>query len=60
MEIAVVVKTTRITVETETLMIIRRAKVALAWCPKCRTEVEVITLDGAAWWNRLRRNSVIG
>lgn len=38
-------KTTRITVETETLMIIRRAKVALAWCPECRTEVEVITLD---------------
>ena len=45
MESAVAVKTTRITVETETLMIIRRAKVALAWCPECFTEVEVITLD---------------
>jgi hypothetical protein len=43
---AVAVKTTRITVETETLMIIRRAKVALAWCPECLTEVEVIMLDG--------------
>ena len=42
------VKTTRITVETETLMIIRRAKVALAWCPECLTEVEVITLDGGS------------
>src|ERR1700756_3340971 len=31
---AVAVKTTRITVETETLMIIRRPKVALAWCPE--------------------------
>ena len=41
-------KTTRITVETETLMIIRRAKVALAWCPECLTEVEVITLDGGS------------
>lgn len=42
------VKTTRITVETETLMIIRRAKVVLAWCPECRTEGEVIMLDGGS------------
>jgi hypothetical protein len=48
MESAVAVKTTRITVETETLMIIRRAKVALAWCPECSTEVEVIMLDGGS------------
>jgi hypothetical protein len=40
-----VVKTTRITVETETLTIIRRAKAVLAWCPDCRAEVDVITLD---------------
>ena len=39
------VKTTRITVETETLMIVRRAKAGLAWCPDCRAEVDVITLD---------------
>lgn len=45
MERAVAVKTTRITVETETLMIIRRAKAALDWCPYCRAEVDVITLD---------------
>ena len=48
MESAVAVKTTRITVETETLMIIRRAKVALAWCPECLNEVEVIMLDGGS------------
>ena len=36
---------TRITVETETLLIVRRAKAAVAWCPDCRAEVDVITLD---------------
>ncbi|HYL63428.1 MAG TPA: hypothetical protein VE077_12485 [Candidatus Methylomirabilis sp.] len=40
-----VTKTTRITVETETLLVVRRAKAALAWCPDCRAEVDVITLD---------------
>lgn len=38
-------KTTRITVETETMTIVRRARVVLAWCPDCRAEVEVIRLE---------------
>jgi len=38
------VKTTRITVERDTIMVVRRARIELAWCPVCRTEVEVITL----------------
>ena len=37
-------RTTRITVETDTFLVIRRAKAALAWCPRCRAEVDVITL----------------
>jgi hypothetical protein len=45
MEQAVTAKTTRITVETETLLIVRRAKADLAWCSECRAEVDVITLD---------------
>jgi hypothetical protein len=45
MEKAVAVKTTRITIETETLMIVRRAKTALGWCPDCHAEVDVITLE---------------
>lgn len=40
-----VVKTTRITVETETLIIIRRTRTALAWCPDCRAEVETINVS---------------
>jgi hypothetical protein len=45
MERAVVLKTTRITVETETLVIVRHARAAVSWCPGCRAEVDVVTLD---------------
>jgi hypothetical protein len=38
-------KTTRVTLETETLLVIRRVKPILAWCPDCLAEVDVITLD---------------
>lgn len=37
-------KTTRITVETDTFTVVRRAKVDLGWCPGCEGEVEVIRL----------------
>jgi hypothetical protein len=37
-------RTTRITVETDTFLVVRRAKAALAWCPDCRAEGDVITL----------------
>jgi probable HAF family extracellular repeat protein len=43
-ERTMVLKTTRITVETDTLMVIRRAKAILAWCPDCRAQVNVIAL----------------
>ena len=39
------VRATRITVETETLVLVRRARAVLAWCPDCRAEVDVIALD---------------
>lgn len=38
-------RTTRITVETETLIVIRRAKAILGWCPDCLANVEIITLN---------------
>ena len=44
MEQAMMLKTTRITVETDTLMVVRRAKAVLAWCPDCRSQVNVIAL----------------
>jgi hypothetical protein len=42
--VAVVQRTTRITVETDTFLVIRRAKAVVAWCPGCQAEVDVITL----------------
>jgi len=45
MEQAVTAKTTRIIVETETRLVIRRAKTDLAWCPECCAQVDVISLD---------------
>lgn len=38
-------KTTRIAFETETLLVIRRAKAVSDWCPGCHAEVDVIMLD---------------
>jgi hypothetical protein len=39
-----VLKTTRITVETDTLIVVHRAKATVAWCPGCAAEVDVIRL----------------
>src|SRR5579863_2793290 len=41
-----VVKTTRITIETESLLVVRRGKTIVTWCPVCCTEVEAMTLEG--------------
>ena len=40
-----VVKTARITVETDTVIVVRRASTAPAWCPVCQAQVDAITLD---------------
>lgn len=34
--------------ETESLVVIRRAKAVLAWCPECLADVETITLDAGS------------
>jgi hypothetical protein len=38
-------KTTRITVETETALLIRRGTLPHAWCAGCAAEVEAIAMD---------------
>ena len=40
------VKTTRITIETESLMIVRRGKTIVTWSPVCCAEAEAMTLEG--------------
>ena len=41
-----VVKTTRITIETESLLVIRSCKTIVTWCPACCAEVEAMTVEG--------------
>lgn len=43
-----VVKTTRITIETECLLVVRRGKTIVTWCPACCAEAEAMTLEGAS------------
>lgn len=44
MDPAAAAKTLRFTVETESKVILRRARTVLGWCPFCRAEVDVIAL----------------
>jgi hypothetical protein len=41
-----VVKTTRITIETESLLVVHRGKTMVTWCPACCAEVEAMMLEG--------------
>ena len=39
-------KETKITIETDSLLILRGRSSLRAWCPDCASEVEMIPLDG--------------
>lgn len=39
-------KETKITIETDSLLILRGRSSLRAWCPDCSSEVEMIPLDG--------------
>lgn len=39
------VRTTKITIETEGLLVARQARTVVTWCPGCQAEVEVMLLD---------------
>lgn len=47
MERVTVVKTARITIETDTVIVVRRASAAPALCPVCKAHVDAITFDGS-------------
>jgi hypothetical protein len=40
-------KRTRITIETDSLLILRSRSSKRAWCPRCAAEVEMIALEHA-------------
>ena len=39
------VKRTRITIETDSLLVLRGRELLLAWCPQCGAEAEMIPLN---------------
>jgi len=41
---AMAVRTTKITIETEGLLVIRQARTVVSWCPGCQAEVDVVLL----------------
>jgi hypothetical protein len=41
---AMAVRTTKITIETEGLLVIRQARTMVTWCPDCQAEVDVVLL----------------
>ena len=41
---AMAVRTTKITIETEGLLVVRQARTVLSWCPGCKAEVDVVLL----------------
>jgi hypothetical protein len=38
-----VLQTARITIETDTIMVVRQARTARVWCPLCQVQVDAIT-----------------
>jgi len=50
------VKTTRITVERDTIVVVRNAKADRGWCELCGAEVEVISLESDGLAAVLRAN----
>ena len=51
-------KQTKITVETESLLILRVRSSARAWCPQCQADAEIIALDNVGVISNLDRPAV--
>lgn len=39
------VRTTKITIETEGLLVVHQARTMVSWCPGCQAEVDIVLLD---------------
>jgi hypothetical protein len=51
-------KRTRITIETDSLLILRGRSSVRAWCPRCAAEVEMIALDDMGVISNLERSEL--
>lgn len=45
-------QTVRITVETDTVMLVRQARTCQAWCPLCQAQVDAIVVNDAHFPDR--------
>jgi hypothetical protein len=48
---------TKITIETESLLILRSRNSQRAWCPRCAAECEVIALEDVGFLSNLDRSA---
>jgi hypothetical protein len=53
-----VAKRTRITIETNSLLILRSRSSCRAWCPRCVTEADMIALDEVGVISNLQRQAL--
>jgi hypothetical protein len=53
-----VAKRTRITIETDSLLILRSRSSRRAWCPRCVTEADMIALDEVGVISNLQRQAL--
>jgi hypothetical protein len=53
-------KHTKITIETDSLLVLRGRKALRAWCPQCADETEMIPLEGVGVVSNLSSAEVEG
>jgi hypothetical protein len=51
-------KQTKITIETDSLLILRNRNSQRGWCPRCASEGEMIPLDNASVVSNLERHAL--
>jgi len=44
----VMTRSTKITIETEAMLVVRRGQTVMTWCPQCQAEVEVVLCEDAS------------
>ena len=51
-------KQTRITIETDSLLVLKGRTPLRAWCPQCNSEGEMVPIEGVAVISNLARSAV--
>jgi hypothetical protein len=43
-----ITRTTKITIETDAMLVVRQGRTVVTWCPNCQAEVEVMLCEDAS------------